>query len=79
MFPKKNMLTHAALFKWHDREDFCSIYNLNFKSAVLTDIIPGSRLDSQKIIQRAKFQHRDSEETFSFFVCPVIICHVAPW
>ncbi len=57
------MLPHATRFDGMIEQMFAQCFNLNLTtSAVLQDIVPGSRLDSQQIIQLAKFQLRDSEE-----------------
>ncbi len=57
------MLPHATHFDGMIEQMFAQYFNLNLTtSAVLQDIVPGFRLDSQQIIQLAKFQLRDSEE-----------------
>ena len=57
------MLPHATNFDGMIEQMFAQYFNLNLTTtAVLQDIVPGSRLDSQQIIQLAKFQLRDSEE-----------------
>ena len=57
------MLPHATHFDGMIEHMFAQYFKLNLTTtAVLQDIVPGSRLESQQIIRLAKFQLRDSEE-----------------
>ncbi len=57
------MLPHATHFDGMIEQMFAPYFNLNLTtSAVLQDIVPGFRLDSQQIIQLDQFQLLDSEE-----------------